>query len=72
MEATNLPRTGQCKWVEGTGGVNNEYTFPCKNRVESGVSYCTEHHALVYIAPEERRRSRAANIGNTGFKRIAA
>lgn len=69
MDITNLPRTGQCKWVEGTGGAD-KYTFPCQNRVDAGISYCTEHHALVYIAPDERRRSR--QVANTGFKRIAA
>ncbi len=69
MNMTNLPRSGQCKWVEGSGGNTDSYVFPCQNRVEAGVSYCQEHHALVYIAPDERRRSRG---GNTGFKRIAA
>lgn len=56
MTTLSLPRTGQCKWAEGTGG---NYTFPCKNSVSPGISYCTEHHALVYISPEERRRARA-------------
>ena len=59
MTELRLPRSGQCKWAEGTGG---NYTFPCSNRVEPGVSYCVEHHALVYIAPEERRRSRALQV----------
>lgn len=67
MSNFNLPRTGQCKWAEGVGG---NYTFPCKNRVEAGVSYCTEHHAVVYIPPEERRRSRGSAY--TGPRRIAA
>lgn len=56
MTTTSLPRSGQCKWAEGTGG---NYYFPCKNRVVPGVSYCDEHHALVYISPEERRRQRS-------------
>ncbi len=55
MDDLRLPRTGQCKWAEGTGG---DYIFPCKNRAEPGVSYCAEHHALVYISAEERRRNR--------------
>lgn len=55
MNDLRLPRTGQCKWAEGTGG---DYVFPCMNRVEPGVSYCPEHHALVYISQEERRRYR--------------
>lgn len=71
MDAINLPRAGQCKWVEGNGSQGNGYHFPCKNRVEAGVSYCQEHHALVYISPEERRRSRPS-VAYAGFKRIAA
>ncbi|MEP3278391.1 MAG: hypothetical protein ABJN26_20230 [Stappiaceae bacterium] len=66
MNALSLPRTGHCKWVEGTGG---NYTFPCTNRVEHGISYCEEHHALVYISPEERRRAREAAAAP---KKIAA
>lgn len=56
MSSMQLPAAGQCKWAEGTGG---NYVFPCKNRVEAGVSYCATHHAMVYIPPEERRRNRS-------------
>lgn len=65
--ALSLPRPGRCKWAEGDSG---NYTFPCNVRVESGTSYCTDHRALVYMPPEERRRSRSASA--PAFKRIAA
>ena len=68
MTAQKLPRAGQCKWAEGTGG---NYYFPCQNRVEAGISYCAEHHALVYISPEERRRQRE-NSQVSQQRRIAA
>ena len=69
MNELRLPRAGQCKWAEGTGG---NYTFPCRNRVEAGVSYCGEHHALVYISAEERRRNReSAPIAFRAQRRIA-
>jgi len=68
MDAPSLPRAGYCKWAEGDAG---NYTFPCTNRVEAGVSYCQDHHALVYIPPEERRRNRSGSTAPS-FKRIAA
>lgn len=64
----SLPRPGRCKWAEGDTG---NYTFPCNQRVDAGVSYCTDHRALVYMPPEERRRSKPAN-NSASFKRIAA
>ncbi|MHC5655079.1 hypothetical protein [Stappia sp.] len=70
MTELRLPRSGQCKWAEGTGG---DYTFPCRSRVAPGVSYCDEHHALVYISPEDRRRSReSGQVAFRAQKRIAA
>ncbi|WP_319772454.1 hypothetical protein [Breoghania sp.] len=69
MNDLRLPRTGQCKWAEGTGG---NYIFPCNNRVESGISYCAEHHALVYISPEERRRQREGRPQIAAPARFAA
>lgn len=70
MNELRLPRSGQCKWAEGTGG---NYSFPCRVRVAPGTSYCEEHRALVYISPEERRRSReAAPMVFRAQKRIAA
>ncbi|WP_417688425.1 hypothetical protein [Roseibium sp.] len=68
MDTLSLPRPGCCKWAEGDAG---SYTFPCSNRVEPGVSYCDDHRSIVYIPPEERRRSRSGGM-NTSFKRIAA
>ncbi len=70
MSNVQLPAAGQCKWVEGTGG---DYTFPCRNRVAAGVSYCDAHRAMVYISPEERRRSREGTPSFVpGVRRIAA
>ena len=69
MTSLSLPRPGCCKWAEGDAG---NYSFPCSNRVESGVSYCDEHRALVYIPPEERRRNRSGGGMTNTFKRIAA
>lgn len=70
MSELRLPRAGQCKWAEGTGG---NYTFPCRNRVEAGISYCSEHHALVYISAEERRRNRENTpVAFKAQRRIAA
>ncbi len=66
----SLPRPGRCKWAEGDSG---NYTFPCNNRVESGVSYCDTHRAIVYIPPEERRRNRSSsNRQQQSAKLIAA
>ena len=70
MTELRLPRAGQCKWAEGTGG---NYIFPCRNRVEAGISYCSEHHALVYISAEERRRNRESTpVAFKAQRRIAA
>ncbi|ADZ72630.1 hypothetical protein [Polymorphum gilvum] len=66
MDNLRLPRAGRCKWAEGDAG---NYTFPCNNRIDAGSSYCTDHRALVYIPPEERRRNRAAV---PALKKIAA
>ncbi|GAA0780809.1 hypothetical protein E1180_10415 [Roseibium denhamense] len=69
MADLSLPRPGCCKWAEGDAG---NYIFPCSNRVEAGVSYCTEHSAIVYIPPEERRRSRSNGGGmSLSFRRAA-
>ena len=67
MSDMSLPRPGCCKWAEGDAG---NYTFPCSKPVEPGSSYCAEHRAIVYIPPEERRRSRSAGI-SMSFKRAA-
>ncbi|NVK32965.1 MAG: hypothetical protein HWE23_00705 [Rhodobacteraceae bacterium] len=69
MDNLSLPRAGCCKWAEGDAG---NYTFPCNTRVEAGVSYCEEHSSIVYIPPEERRRSRSGGGISMSFKRIAA
>lgn len=69
MDKLSLPRPGCCKWAEGDSG---NYTFPCNARVEAGVSYCADHAAIVYIPPEERRRSRPNGGGmNLSFRRAA-
>eukprot|EP00903_Cladosiphon_okamuranus_P000868 g866.t1 len=54
--------------AEGDAG---NYVFPCNNRVEPGVSYCTEHSAIVYIPPEERRRNRSGGGMSLSFRRAA-
>ncbi|MBD8891783.1 hypothetical protein [Roseibium litorale] len=69
MDTLSLPRPGCCKWAEGDAG---QYTFPCSRRVESGTSYCEEHRSIVYIPPEERRRSRSSGGMSGSFKRLAA
>ncbi|QDG74665.1 hypothetical protein [Labrenzia sp. PHM005] len=68
MADLSLPRPGCCKWAEGDAG---NYTFPCNNRVEPGVSYCEEHRSIVYIPPEERRRNRSGGGMSLSFRRAA-
>ena len=69
MADLSLPRPGCCKSAEGAAG---NYTIPCNNRVEALFSYCSEHSAIVYIPPEERRRIRSSGGGmSLSFRRAA-
>jgi hypothetical protein len=56
-ERVSLTEAGQsrCRWIVSREGFG--HFLICGRRVQTGSSYCTEHHGRVWRASQERRSS---------------